>query len=705
VAVADLLMGSVILPRTESPSLISRLTEFEWFHKMEMNNETVTPEIDDLLLRAQKSFQFIEDVIKGLNIPLRVGIMEILFKGTVIKKKKYNVDEIENIISELEQVPEFITNAAKSLEENVKINHSLEEFKALKETLEVANKLKINLTGFGSSKYFYSNLFIINSSDYGEMERTLEEIPIFKYDLESKEKSAIIIISDNDDSDKVLKTMRSLNSNPFMIPKEFPQIPSEAYSLAELKIKELTEKQKSISKELSSITKKIRADILTMHENALVAKEVLETLRKPGGTKNFAVIQGYIPKKMEKKFKEVTSQWTSITEEVNDEDTLADLPVYLDNPRWVRTFEVITNSQGIPKKGEFDPTWMIALMWPIFYGLMFADLGHGLLLMGLGLLFKFKGQGTLSRWGMLLAISGGAGALAGVFQGEIFGFHIQHFVGFEMLLHEGGPLHSISWLIGSISVAELTFDQVIMILKVSLFLGVIHLGWAFLLRIRNFAKKKDKTALIFEAIPNLFMWLGVFGVMMGAIGSGYDVMNMYSKIHTEAVPWVSVLVGEWAVVWIVVRVSIIIIIACLVLMIIGGIKHNKKHPEDGGDMVSVIMEVLLGKTIECLAHSISYARIGIMLLVHAALLLTVNQAFESLGGLSSPMAMVLIIGGQIGIMMIEGLIVYIQSLRLHLYEFFTKWYDGGSQPFKQLVPETVYNSYSWKSKKIEGMSR
>ena len=698
-AVADLLMGSVILPRTDSPSLISRLTEFEWFHKMEMNNETVTPEIDDLLLRAQKSFQFIEDVIKGLNIPLRVGIMEILFKGTVIKKKKYNVDEIENMISDLEQVPEFLTNAAKSLEENVKINHSLEEFKALQETLEVANNLKIDLTGFGSTKYFYSNLFIINSSDYGEIERTLEGIPIFKYDLESKEKSAIIIISDNDDSDKILKTMRALNSNPFMIPKEFPQIPNEAYSLAESKIKELTKKQKAISKELSSITKKIRGDILTMHENALVAKEVLETLRKPGGTKNFAVIQGYIPKKMEKKFKEVTSQWTSITEEVKDKDTLAELPVYLDNPRWVKTFEVITNSQGIPKKGEFDPTWMVALMWPIFYGLMFADVGHGLLLMGLGLLFKFKGQGNLSRWGMLLAISGGAGALAGVFQGEVFGFHLEHFVGFEMLLHEGGPLHSISWLIGSISVAELTFDQVIMILKVSLFIGVIHLGWAFLLRIRNFAKKKDKDGLIFEAIPNMLMWLGVFGVMMGAIGSGYDVMNMYSKVHAEAVPWVSVLVGEWAVVWIVVRVSVILILACVVLMIIGGIKHNKKHPEDGGDMVSVIMEVLLGKTIECLAHSISYARIGIMLLVHAALLLTVNQAFESLGGLSSPMAMVLIIGGQIGIMMIEGLIVYIQSLRLHLYEFFTKWYDGGSQPFKQLVPETVYNSYSWKSKR------
>ena len=92
--VAELLMGSVILPRTESPKAISRLTEFEWFHKMEMENETVTPEIDDLLLRIQKTYQFIEDVIKGLNIPIRVGIMEILFKGTVFKKKKYDVDEI-----------------------------------------------------------------------------------------------------------------------------------------------------------------------------------------------------------------------------------------------------------------------------------------------------------------------------------------------------------------------------------------------------------------------------------------------------------------------------------------------------------------------------------------------------------------------------------------------------------------------------------
>ena len=119
--VAELLIGSVILPRIESPKAISRLAEFEWFHKLDMQNETLTPEVDDLLLRAQKVHQFIEEIIKGLGIPLRVGIMEILFKGTVFKKKKYEIDEIENMITDLEKTPDIISKAATMLEENVNI--------------------------------------------------------------------------------------------------------------------------------------------------------------------------------------------------------------------------------------------------------------------------------------------------------------------------------------------------------------------------------------------------------------------------------------------------------------------------------------------------------------------------------------------------------------------------------------------------------
>ena len=696
---ADLKLGTVILPRSESPRAISRLTEFEWYHKIDSANDLVTPEIDDLLLQAQQTFQSIDDVIKGMGIPLEVGIMEILFKGTVIKKKDYEINEIEDMVADLnKESPSIIDEPAKLLEDAANTRLSIEEYGSLKDTLEVIKKMKIDLSGFGLMKYFFTNLFVINSADYDEISRSLEGVTISKYDLENKEKSAILVISDTTDSEKVLKVLRSFNSNTFKIPEGFPQIPSKAYALAESKIKELTTKQATIKKQLAKLAKKSRRDILALHEKARISKDVLETLRKPGGTKNFAVIQGFIPANMESKFTNSTKQWMSVVEDITDPKMKEEIPTLFNNGKFVRTFEVITKSQGIPKAGEPDPTPMIALMWPIFYGLMFADMGHGLLLMALGLLFKFKGQGELSRWGMLIAISGASAAIAGVGAGEAFGFHLDHMGPLEGLLDEGGALHSVSWIVGILSVAELTFDQVIDILKVSLFIGIVHLIWAMTLRVIRLVKEGHKMVVLTEAIPNIALYGGIVVIMMCAIGSQYDVMNMYSKVHTEAVPWVTMFLGDWAEVWIITRISVIIVIASMVIMMVGGVMHAKKHPDDGADPASVIMEVLLGKTVESLAHTISYARLGIMLLVHAALLMTVNNAFTSLGGSESGAAMVMIIGGNLGIMMIEGLIVYIQSLRLHLYEFFTKWYVGGAQPFRQIRPELIYNQFIWKRK-------
>ena len=687
------------MPRSETPEIVSRLTEFEWFHKIDSTSETVTPEVDDILLKAQQTFQEIDEVIKGLEIPREVGMLEILFKGTVFKKQKQELDELEKMVDEIaKKAPGIIDAPAKLLKQQEEYKKEISDYTTLKETLEVVKKLNVDLTGFGLMKQFYTNLFIVQTKDIDEIKRTLDNVTINQYPLNTKEESALMIIADVANLEKILKVMRSFNANPFSIPENVEQVPTKAYATAELKIKEFEEKHKKVTKEIAKMIAKIRQDILTLHERASVAKDVLELLRKPGGTKNFAVVQGYIPKKMEKKFKDTTGKWMSIVEDVSDPELSKKRPTLFDNKIFVRTFEVITQSQGIPKKGEADPTPMIALMWPIFYGLMFADVGHGLLLMGLGLIFKLKGQGNLSRWGMLIAISGAAAAIAGVGTGEAFGFHINYFDPWKGLLEEGGALHSVSWLVGVISVAELNFEQVIMILKVSLFLGIIHIVWAFILHIRKLAQDGHKTTMFTEAIPNVTLYGGIVVIMMCAIGSGYDVMNMYSKIHTEPVPWVTVFLGDWAQVWIITRIAGIIVIASIVVMMIGGLKHIKAHPEEGGSPANVFMEVLLGKSVECLAHTISYARLGIMLLVHAALLLTVNNSYASLGGMESPGALALLIGGNIGIMMIEGLIVYIQSLRLHLYEFFTKWYDGGAQPFKQVVPEMFYNQFKWNRK-------
>lgn len=699
-AIADLKIGTIILPRSESPAVVSRLTEFEWFHKIDTDGDRVTPEMDDLLLEAQKTYQSIDDVIKGLQIPLRVGMLEILFKGMMIKPKSYQMDEIVEMVADVSgRASEIISPAAKLLEESAETDRSIDECRSLMETIEMAKELDMDLTGFGLMRRFFVNLFIIDSADYGEISRSLKEgVSAFKYDLQSKEKAAMLVIGGAEDADHILKSLRNFNAVTFAIPEGLPQVPSQAYSLIEEKLKELTTRKSAIAKEVAKLQKSLRKDILTIHEEALVAKDVLETLRKPGGTRHFAIIQGYIPVNMESRFRKMAKEWTAIVEDVTDPKLVRDAPVLFQNKRFVRTFEVITRSQGIPKKGEEDPTPMIAMMWPIFYGIMFADLGHGLLLMGVGLIFKMKGQGMLSRWGMLIAISGAAAAIAGVGAGEAFGYHIDHLEPFEALLEEGGPLHAVSWLVGVLSVAELTFDQVVDILKVSLFLGIVHLVWAMILRVKRNLKAGHKIVAYMESIPNITLYGGIVVIMMCAIGAQYDVMNMYSRVHNEPVPWVTMFLGEWATVWIVTRIAAVLVISSMAIMMIGGILHVKRHPEDGGSAANVVMEVFLGKTVESLAHTISYARLGIMLLVHAALLLTVNNAYAAMGGIESVGAWAMIIGGNIGIMMIEGLIVYIQALRLHLYEFFTKWYDGGAQPFRAVRPELIYNQFRWNTK-------
>ena len=66
------------------------------------------------------------------------------------------------------------------------------------------------------------------------------------------------------------------------------------------------------------------------------------------------------------------------------------------------------------------------------------------------------------------------------------------------------------------------------------------------LRVIRLLKEGHKMVVFTEAIPNITLYGGIVVIMMCAIGSQYDVMNMYSKVHTEAVPWVTMFLGDWA---------------------------------------------------------------------------------------------------------------------------------------------------------------
>lgn len=694
---AKLLKTTLILPRVETHDAVSKLTELEWFHPLQNPSDHTNPYFDDLLLNAQKLYQEVDEVIRSLGIPLETGVMATLFKGAPQEKTDYKINDIQNFIVELEKKSKVLLEEPMSLlKTQQQIEKELEEYRNALDAIGSASKLKLDLSGLRSLKTFFAEIFIVNSKDINEIQNSLSDLIVHPIKLDD-EKSSITVVGSQEDSEKIMKVLRSFNVHPIQIPTDLPQNPSSAHEMSKKRTKELEKKYAEITKKIEKLKVALLPKLLSLYESSKTAKDILEVTRKPGGTKNFAVIQGYIPDSMEKRFKALTDSYISVTEPIKvDKYSTNQPPTLLVNNRYAKTFEVITETQGLPNHGEVDPTPIIAFVWPVFYGIMFADFGHGLLLFGLGMYLRYRGIGNLKTWATLLAASGAAATIAGLGTGEMFGFHIDELAILAPLFEPLGPL------VGALNVSELTFDQVIKILKVSVAIGIIHILMALFLRLRADILEKNKLVIFTHDIPSIIQFLAVVALILAAIGSGYDIIGMFGVTgvtHNEPVPWLTFLFGDWVTVDLVAKAAPPIILATAGVMIWGGKKEQElaaKHGHDeGGGLMGIVIEVILVRIIEVLSNVISYTRIGIMLLVHSALLVTVNQSYESGGGLA------VLIGGNIGIMLIEGLIVYIQTIRLHLYEWFPKWYRGEGVGFNKLIPNMLYSNLVWSGQRAK----
>jgi len=704
---ATLLKTTLVLPRTETQQVVSRLAELEWFHPLQHASEYVNPYYDDLLLKAQRLFQEIDDVVKALGVPLETGVMDTMFKGAPKAQTSYEIEDIQGFIVDLEGRSTTLLNEPKKiLLEQSQVSKQLEEYRTIALTLEMAAELNLDLRIFSKLKIFYAATFIIENNDQEEIKKSLGDLSMQIIKLNEHKSALVILGSADNDADRIIKVLRSFGVHPLQVPSNMPQNPHLAYAESKAKIKELEKQSTELGKKVEKLKSSLTTKLLSLHEASQVAKDVLEATRKPGGTKNFAMIQGFIPVQMENKFKSLTSDYVSVMDdqhstahESHTEDHIEKLPTLLRNKKYIRTFEIITETQGLPNYDERDPTPIIAFVWPLFYGLMFADLGHGILLFGLGMLFKYRGNGSLTTWGTLIAASGAAAAIAGLGTGELFGFH-------AIELPILAPIAEQLGFVGMLSVSELTFEEVVKILEISIAIGVVHILLAFFLRLWADIKKHDKMMVLYHDIPTIVQYFAVVSLILAAIGSGYDIIGMFGitgVTHNEPVPWLTVVFGDWVTVDLVAKAAPLVIIGTVITMIIGGMKeekHLKKLGRDeGGGLVGIVVETIMVRIIEMLSNTISYSRLGIMLLVHAALLVTVIDSFESLGGTGGGYAV--LIGGNIGIMLIEGLIVYIQTIRLHLYEWFPKWYIGEGIDFRRLVPKMLNSKFVWRTRTID----
>ena len=708
---AQLAKVTLILPRIESSTVASKLAQFEWFHPISSNSEYSDPHLDQLHLRSQKLFQSIDEVVRELEIKTEIGIMDALIKGTPKNKKELQISEIEQLITKLEEESKtLITETSKIIDKRDYMNKQLDEYKTLKDTLSVVSDLKIDLSKLNNSKLLYQNMFITKTKDLPEIQRSISNASLFTLKLNDTN-SALFIFGNNDDADKIGKVIRSFDISQITIPNTFSQNPNESFKHLTIRIKELTIKKKEIDSAILKLNKQNTSKILYLRESSQFVREILETFRKPAGLKNFAIIQGYIPTVMADSFKKLHERWITVLEhnkrdvsprleeeDTHDYDTQQSKenqePTLFANGPYFRSFEPITLTQGQPKSNEVDPTSMIAFIFPIFYGLMFGDAGQGALLAMLGAAFRIRGTGNLKKWGTLILASGIAAVIVGLIVGEAFGFHILEVPGGEYLRSLG--------FIGVLNAADFSEETVLTILTFSINIGITHLVSAFAFAIYKGIKQGKTYEVLTNRLPTLIMYLAIISLMLAAVGANYKVLEMYT--NQNPAPFFSNIAGEWVTVEIVTKISFLILMITMVLQIIAvplGVKLGKLkvHGNVNEELFMTVIEVMLIRLVELFANTISYTRIGIMLLVHVALMGTANNGVEfflSTGNFA--VGIVVAILGNLGVMMIEGLLVYIQALRLHLYEWFTKFYDGSGVPFKKLVPEMLYTSIIWEKK-------
>lgn len=321
-------------------------------------------------------------------------------------------------------------------------------------------------------------------------------------------------------------------------------------------------------------------------------------------------------------------------------------PVVLKNNRLFKPFELLVRNAGLPGNTELDPTPFAAVTYVLMFGVMFGDVGQGLVLALVGLIMKLIArrrktrEGFIADAGSILQLCGVSAAIFGLFYGSLFSN--EHIIP-ALWFH---PMENI----------------------LSLFFAVIMMGAAFiavgiLLNVINGLLMRDYSDALFGA-------RGLVGLMIYA-----GLIFLFVRyIETGLYPVTSELI------------AFIIVPLCIFSMrnILGFFLLGNKQPFPHGVLEYVvetlveIMEMFSG----FLGNTISFIRAGAFALSHAGLSIAIYTLARIINpDITTMAALMVLIVGNIFIILLEGLICGIQSMRLEYYEFFGKFFKGDGYAF------------------------
>ncbi|MDR2313338.1 MAG: V-type ATP synthase subunit I [Spirochaetaceae bacterium] len=485
-----------------------------------------------------------------------------------------------------------------------------------------------------------------------------------------------------DDSDRILaaasrkgrfaldSALKKLSFTPIAIPKDYTGIPTDILDRLAEKITEVERDLDGIAEKKKVFKEEYGPSLKKLTESYLMARTVEELKGRLRGTQDVFVIGGWVPadnvaalvEEIDRRTEGRAAIRSYDPEEFQDVlDGKKKVPVSLKHGAFVRGFEPLVFSYGAPLYGTLDPTLFVAFFFTLLFGIMFGDAGQGLVLF-----------------------------LAGFAVGKantIFGAY-RHFA---------TPLKAVgisSTIMGLLNGVFFTNEEILVKptrAVLGFFMNLAGVAGEAPERILHLMPEKGNVIKLFY----FFGFTVAVGVFLNSVGLIVNIVNQWSlKKYEKALlskTGVAGLVLFWYAIFIAVRLirgstifwydslgifipGAVIFFGPAIWRLVSGERPILEH----GFLVFVIegfVEIL--ETVSTyISNTVSFLRVGAFALSHAVLSFIVFTLSERVMEfpLGSAFSLLIIIPGNAIIILLEGMIVTIQVIRLQYYEFFSKFF-------------------------------
>ncbi len=504
------------------------------------------------------------------------------------------------------------------------------------------------------------------------------------------------------------------DAKPLVLPREVPQNLAKAAKYFEgLEARLEEELRRNVPK-----MKELLAKLLTV-------KEAMRLLLSAAFTRFFVALAGYVPHRDMKRFAETLQKETDnrvvILQKgyVRVEEEL-EAPSVIRVPKPLAPFKALLESYGLPRPREISPIIVMAITFPLIFGMAFPDLGHGLVLFLFGLYLMKKAQfGSFAKGegvrqlGLLLVYLGISSMIFGFLAGEFFGpwplgellIHMWCSLGLskppyatplfvahvqELLIEKGVeavkelcPTLASKFEAGILTPGSMMTLVVYFSMYVALLLGTLLLVLSAIFGFYNYLVEGETGEAIASGLSKILVFGGVFIAFLAGLPylpgdairvAAYILDKAAADIAHVHVP--AYLAPTVNAVWPLVAA---LIYGGLLIAFFGKIVEVVRHGGSiGGALANAALE-LFDLLLIAVGNTISFLRIFALSLAHSGLMYGF-YIMAMMAGLAAGAVIYLL--GNLLVIGLESIVAFAHTLRLHYYEMFSKFMISTGKPYQ-----------------------